>query len=211
MNNITDFDFLHGYYEPTLLILYEPVKTFAGRIAVRKDTCAMVSSLSPDVVVVVVSDISFTRSLPAGGHLAQHTTARAPGHLVIGLAAVRLSEGHSRVAAHRRRVDHGRQFAHLPQPERTSVRRRAQLHRQDADQLSAGTTGRRQPGAGPRHLHVHIQRQAGHVAVQRRSLRHHAVRRQHARGEELSFREMRLQRPDHVHHRVFGLVFVPRL
>lgn len=43
MNNIMDFDFLHGYYEPTLLILYEPVKTFAGRIAVRKDTCAMVS------------------------------------------------------------------------------------------------------------------------------------------------------------------------
>lgn len=43
MNNIMDFDFLHGYYEPTLLILYEPVKTFAGRIVVRKDTCAMVS------------------------------------------------------------------------------------------------------------------------------------------------------------------------
>lgn len=42
MNNILDFDFLHGYYEPTLLILFEPVKTFAGRIAVRKDTCAMV-------------------------------------------------------------------------------------------------------------------------------------------------------------------------
>lgn len=43
MKNIIDFDFLHGYYEPTLLILYEPIKTFAGRIAVRKDTFAMVS------------------------------------------------------------------------------------------------------------------------------------------------------------------------
>lgn len=51
MNNILDFDFLHGYYEPTLLILYEPVKTFAGRIAVRKDTCAMVSFV--DILFII--------------------------------------------------------------------------------------------------------------------------------------------------------------
>ncbi|VVC38721.1 WD40/YVTN repeat-like-containing domain,Cleavage/polyadenylation specificity factor, A [Cinara cedri] len=43
MNNIKDFDFLHGYYEPTLLILFESVQTNAGRIVIRKDTCAMVA------------------------------------------------------------------------------------------------------------------------------------------------------------------------
>ncbi|XP_041375883.1 cleavage and polyadenylation specificity factor subunit 1-like isoform X2 [Gigantopelta aegis] len=43
ISNVKDFQFLHGYYEPTIFILYEPLMTWAGRTAVRTDTCNIVA------------------------------------------------------------------------------------------------------------------------------------------------------------------------
>ena len=33
--NVIDFQFLHGYYEPTILVLYEPLPTWAGLVTVQ--------------------------------------------------------------------------------------------------------------------------------------------------------------------------------
>ncbi|VEL39903.1 unnamed protein product [Protopolystoma xenopodis] len=43
INNIIDFDFLNGFYEPTLLVLYESIGTWAGRVSARRDTCCIVA------------------------------------------------------------------------------------------------------------------------------------------------------------------------
>ncbi|KAK9877151.1 hypothetical protein WA026_016894 [Henosepilachna vigintioctopunctata] len=71
IDNVIDIQFLHGYYEPTLLILYEPLKTFSGRVAVRTDTCAMAAislNLQQKVHPVIwsVSNLPFdcTKAIP---------------------------------------------------------------------------------------------------------------------------------------------------
>lgn len=54
ITNIKDISFLHGYYEPTLMILYEPTGTWAGRLAKTRNTVA---------VAIVELDINLRRKM----------------------------------------------------------------------------------------------------------------------------------------------------
>uniref|UniRef100_H2YEY2 Cleavage/polyadenylation specificity factor A subunit C-terminal domain-containing protein n=1 Tax=Ciona savignyi TaxID=51511 RepID=H2YEY2_CIOSA len=43
LQRIIDIQFLYGYNEPTLLVLFESLRTWAGRVAMRQDTCNIVA------------------------------------------------------------------------------------------------------------------------------------------------------------------------
>ncbi|XP_065915644.1 cleavage and polyadenylation specificity factor subunit 1-like [Dysidea avara] len=41
--NVKDYQFLHGYHNPTILFLCEHLPSWSGRVPVRKDTCGIVA------------------------------------------------------------------------------------------------------------------------------------------------------------------------
>ncbi|KAJ3040299.1 Cleavage and polyadenylation specificity factor subunit 1 [Rhizophlyctis rosea] len=43
IRNVNDMTFLHDYFEPTLVILYETVQTWTGRLAARRDTKSLIA------------------------------------------------------------------------------------------------------------------------------------------------------------------------
>ncbi|OON19425.1 CPSF A subunit region, partial [Opisthorchis viverrini] len=62
INNVLDMQFLNGFYEPTLLVLYEPIGTWAG-VSARRDTCCIVA-LSFNLQKRTNPVIWFQESLP---------------------------------------------------------------------------------------------------------------------------------------------------
>lgn len=61
--NVADLTFLHGYQEPTIMILFEPVQTSSGRVAVRQDTFC-VAAISLNMVEKVHPIIWTVNNLP---------------------------------------------------------------------------------------------------------------------------------------------------
>ena len=84
VENIIDIQFLHGYNQPTLLLLYEPLKTYAGRIAVRKDTCRL-DVISLDVKERLAAFIWSRESLPFDCIQAVPVPTPVGGTLVFGV------------------------------------------------------------------------------------------------------------------------------
>jgi hypothetical protein len=54
ITNIKDIKFLHGYYEPTIMVLYEPTGTWAGRLAKTRNTVS---------IAIIELDISLRRKM----------------------------------------------------------------------------------------------------------------------------------------------------
>jgi len=81
LSNIADLQFLHGYQDPTIMLLYEPVQTAPGRIAVRQDTYC-VSALSLNMTERVNPIIWTVNNLPFDCHMIKAVEKPLGGVLV---------------------------------------------------------------------------------------------------------------------------------
>jgi hypothetical protein len=63
IKRIKDIAFLHGYHEPTLLVLHEPYHTWEGRTAIRRNSCQL-AVFSIDITRKQVSLICTSELLP---------------------------------------------------------------------------------------------------------------------------------------------------
>ena len=91
--NIIDIQFLYNYYEPTLLILYEPIRTWSGRIAVRQDTVSMIT-LSLDVYECVHPHIWSLTNLPFNTFAALPVPKPIGGVLIFAInSLIHLNQG----------------------------------------------------------------------------------------------------------------------
>ncbi|KAJ3100898.1 Cleavage and polyadenylation specificity factor subunit 1 [Phlyctochytrium planicorne] len=86
IKNIIDFEFLYGFVEPTLAILYETVQTWTGRLAARRDTRALIvisvdTTMKTFPIIYHVQQIPYNAykivplPLPVGGVLVLSTNA----------------------------------------------------------------------------------------------------------------------------------------
>lgn len=51
ITNIKDMTFLHGYHEPTLLVLYEPMHTWVGCGVPLNFAPSLLSSMPPQIII----------------------------------------------------------------------------------------------------------------------------------------------------------------
>ncbi|CAG0879128.1 unnamed protein product [Cyprideis torosa] len=82
-DTVHDMKFLYGYYEPTLFILFEPLRSYAGRMAVRFDTCGVIA-LSINMGERVHPVIWSLSSLPSDAQQVYPVPLPVGGVLVIG-------------------------------------------------------------------------------------------------------------------------------
>jgi cleavage and polyadenylation specificity factor subunit 1 len=85
--NIKDFQFVNGYYEPTLMFVFEPDRTWAGRYVKKKNTCSA-AIISLHVLLKSHTIIWKLDKLPHDSHTIVPLSPPAGGALVLSFNEV---------------------------------------------------------------------------------------------------------------------------